>query len=908
MTKEIQILASLIWGASLAVVSAAELKEDFNYSKAELLTAKGGAHSDPFIAESPDPMHTYRWPSPQASDDLQTYALKPVAVSATAPCSGLESLITDTANVTIKGTGRILLDFGVESAAWLEIESPDLCGDVEFGISEYNEYAILNGRHIKKSKPVKVGPNTYRLELNKALYEGVRFGFVHINSFDQPWHITKARVICQVKPTNYNGSFKCSDPMLTKIWYVGAYGVKLNLLKDYYGAILMDRGDRHSWTGDAHPAQAASMVAFANYDFVKHNIDRTSTQYNGIRSYSLYWVLSLLDYYRYTGDTATLQHYIPNVKSKLDDALNVYGKNPRLGYYGWDDRLGAGFENHSCPENQQAYQMLTIRACREFAQALGTHSFQSASSDLPGYTRIASENESYTFDKPTDIAFGAEGRYVYRENVTGTITFNTKNLTDPIFGKLKYGYMKSTKSSQETGDDYLSQADELMQRMRKDDPNWYADFGLHASADAICTEITNSKENKQMFLNAGFNDRLQRLSYSSFNQYWVIQALALMNRYDEAYSSILDLWGGQIQYGGTAFFESFRPTWSEMLGENDAVPNNQSGYTSLCHPWGSGVTKWLTEEVLGIKPRSPGFTTFNIIPNLGRHLTWVEGKVTTPHGEIKASFNVTTGECSITVPAGTTGNFAIPKVEKNITAIKINGKLAWDTKSHPITGIGAAKEDAEFVTFSDVQPGTYQAVVSYTGATPSYDAGPYIYKAPFIKHDKTTQGNWGGVYGKDGYALLNYNGKGKHQVTLPGFCKSINYHRANHANLTLATQDPRAPAADSSNAAARKIGCIHTGNPRACRQRFGVDIAVADNSTYDLALYFVDWDKSGMRLSAEILDLETKELIGPTKYVEDSTNGAYLVYRVTGSCRVSVNHIRGNNATLSALFFDKVTQ
>ena len=824
------------------IAEGATHPSEFNYSKVELLTVEGGAYSDPFIAESPDPMHSYRWPSPQASDDLQTYALKPVAVSATAPCSGLESLCTDKANVTIKGKGRILLDFGVESAAWLEIESPDLSGDVEFGISEYNEYAILNGIHIKKKAPVKIGPNTYRLQLNEALYEGVRFGFVHVNSFDKPWHITKARIICQVKPTNYNGSFKCSDPMLTKIWYVGAYGVKLNLLKDYYGAILMDRGDRHSWTGDAHPAQAASMVAFANYDFVKHNIDRTATQFKGLKSYSLYWVLSLLDYYRYTGDTATFQHYIPNVKAKLKYALNVYGKKPRLGFYGWDDRLGAGFENSDCSENYRAYKMLTIRVCREFAQALGTHSFQ-----------------------------------------------------------------ETSESSLETGDYYLKKADELMQEIRKNDPDWYVDFGLHASADAICTQITNSKENQQMFLNAGFNDRLQRLSYSPFNQYWVIQALALMNRYDEAYSSILDLWGGQIQYGGTTFFESFRPAWGEMLGENDAGPNNQSGFTSLCHPWGGGVTKWLTEEVLGIKPSSPGFKTFDVIPHLGRHLTSVEGKVSTPHGEIKASFNVITGECSIRVPEGTTGNFAIPKVEKNITAIKINGKLAWDTKSHPIPGIGAAKEDAEFVYFINVQPGTYQAFVSYVGTTPSYDAGPYVYRAPFITLDKKTQGNWGGVYGKDGCALFNYHGNGKHQVTMPRFCKSINYHRDHHANLTLATQDPRAPAADSSNAAARKIGCIHTGNPRACRQRFCVDIAVADNSTYDLALYFVDWNKSGMRLSAEILDLETKELIGPTKYVEDSTNGAYLVYRVTGSCRVSVNHIRGDNATLSALFFDKVT-
>ena len=45
----------------------------------------------------------------------------------------------------------------------------------------------------------------------------------------------------------------------------------------------MERSDRHSWTGDAHPSQAASMVAFGNYDFVKQNLFYTSTQFNGIR-------------------------------------------------------------------------------------------------------------------------------------------------------------------------------------------------------------------------------------------------------------------------------------------------------------------------------------------------------------------------------------------------------------------------------------------------------------------------------------------------------------------------------------------------------------------------------------------------------------------------------------------------
>jgi hypothetical protein len=41
-----------------------------------------------------------------------------------------------------------------------------------------------------------------------------------------------------VKPVNYRGSFSASDPELTRIWYTGAYTVKLCLQKDYFGAIL----------------------------------------------------------------------------------------------------------------------------------------------------------------------------------------------------------------------------------------------------------------------------------------------------------------------------------------------------------------------------------------------------------------------------------------------------------------------------------------------------------------------------------------------------------------------------------------------------------------------------------------------------------------------------------------------
>ena len=52
-------------------------------------------------------------------------------------------------------------------------------------------------------------------------------------------------------------------------------------------------------------------------------------------------------------------------------------------------------------------------------------------------------------------------------------------------------------------------------------------------------------------------------------------------------------------------------------------------------------------------------------------------------------------------------------------------------------------------------------------ATPAYQEPPEEYAARFIKEDTTTSGNWGGVYGKDGYALCNYNGAEGDKKSLP---------------------------------------------------------------------------------------------------------------------------------------------
>ncbi|MCR8556718.1 hypothetical protein KXD93_03655 [Mucilaginibacter sp. BJC16-A38] len=785
---------------------------------------------------SPDPVMNYKWKNPKATDGLESYQLRPRSWTASNAASFNTTNFKKNNVITVNGTGDIRFDFGQENAGWLEFDSADLTDSITMSISEYNQPPIYSSTYPPKTLPPKKHGNTYRLELNTELYEGVRFGWIHVRSFSKTWHITNLRLICQVRPTNYNGSFSCSDTLLTRIWYTGAYTVKLNLLKDYLGAILMYRGDRFSWTGDAHPAQAASMVAFGNYDFIKKNIAYTSTQSNGIRSYALYWVLSLIDYYKYTGDTATLKNYIDNACAKLDDAYKVYGTNPNLEYYGWDERLGAGFEHPNIPEPQNSYKMLSIRAWKEFSVAMG----------MCGRTDLRDKYNNYATEK---------------------------------IGALRNSGM------------------------------WYRDFGLHAGADAITTGLLNTGE-KDAIYEKSFTDRVNRISYSPFNQYFVIQAFALMNKYDDALGSVRDLWGGQVKYGGTSFFEDYRPSWNALVGKNGPVPNNQCGFTSLCHPWGAGVTKWLSEEVLGIKPTAPGFATFDIIPHLGRTLTNVSGKTPTLKGNINASFNISTGMCSVSSPAGTIGRIGIPKAGKAITSVKINGVLAWDGSFHSVHGFSGASEDAEFIYFTRMLPGNYKIIAKYSGTTPKYTEPVASYAASYIGIDTTTSGNWGGVYGKDGFALCNYNDNGKDKTSLPSYVSSINYYKVKGNNLprntvwASNTNDRRAPAPDAANSFPRAAACLYAMDADQIGYTFTSTITIKGTHDYKVSLYFVDWDKKGRKIAVEMFDAETSNLVAPVKIVENCVGGAYVTYSYNKSVKFRINVVRGDNPVLSGIFFD----
>ena len=817
-----QVLAQPVFGTS-------PISEPYPY-------VKHGSFSGPSVPESPDPLVSYRWDNINANDGLEIYLMKPKSVSCDneKAFENLNSMTEDSVHITVMGIGSIKVDFGVECAAWLEFDSPDCPGNVEMSISEFNQPAIN-----KTKVPIKYG-NTYRLELNEELYEGMRFGWINVKSFSKKWHITGIRAVCQVKPTNYKGSFSCSDTLLNKIWHTSAYSVKIAQCKDYFGAILMDRGDRMSWTGDAHTTQAAALAAFGNYDFIKRNIDNTSEQDNGIKSYALYWVLSLIDYYFYTGDSKTMGKYINNACAKLDKAYDIFGTDPNLRFYGWDERLGAGFEIWFRPsaECQNAYKMLSIRTWKEFADAMEK--------------------------------------------------FGRNDLRDK----------------------YFAWATEKMNSLQKE-KNWLSEYGMHAAADAVCTGLLSRDQNDEIF-NKHFTDRVNRVSFSPFNQYFIIQALARLGKHDDAISTMRDLWGGMINYGGTTTFEVFRPSWNDFLGTNDPVPNNQCGITSLCHPWGAGPVKWLNEEVLGIKPVLPGFKSFNVIPHLGSTIKKVSGKTPIPSGDIYASFDLDSGFCFLSCPPGISGTIGIPKAGKKIKKIEINGKSAPGSFSGRMNNAGVLHEDKDYVYFSDLLQGDYKFKVKYEGETPGYDEPVYEYPAQFVSDDNFTKGNWEGKYGNDGFVLCNYYGNGKDEKQLPSYISSIDFFRVFPRNekhvpdntvWEMGTLDIRALSRGNGDNEIRNATSYSNSGTT-----MTTTIQVDGTKNYQVALYFVDWNNEGLKQAVEMFDAETLNMIAPVKMVDNFNGGKYLIYTYNKSVKFRIDNIMGSRISLSGIFFDQAPQ
>jgi pro-kumamolisin-like protein len=159
--------------------------------------------------------------------------------------------------------------------------------------------------------------------------------------------------------------------------------------------------------------------------------------------------------------------------------------------------------------------------------------------------------------------------------------------------------------------------------------------------------------------------------------------------------------------------------------------------------------------------------------------------------------------------------------------------------------------------------------------------------ANFVAADTTTQGNWHGVYGLDGFSIANDS------QSIPAYA-TFAVQNAFTYTWVPSTTDPRA----LQNGA----GTDRLASTWYLSGTFTYDVNLTDGNPHQFALYAVDWDLNGRTETVQIVDANTNAVLD-TRTLSSFSNGVYLVWNVTGHVKVNVTWTSGINAVVSGVFF-----
>ena len=200
------------------------------------------------------------------------------------------------------------------------------------------------------------------------------------------------------------------------------------------------------------------------------------------------------------------------------------------------------------------------------------------------------------------------------------------------------------------------------------------------------------------------------------------------------------------------------------------------------------------------------------------------------------------------------------------------------------------------ITDLELTPGTQN--VEHLNKNQRMDFAEVKASATFIKTDTTTQGNWIGAYGSEGYNIIGnaVNYPLNTQVTPEG-----NYYDSwwTTTNSSIALQKATSPSD-------RITAYWHSGwtDPNF----FTLDLNMPDCNSHNIAMYFLESDMFTNVYSdkIEIFDAATGSLLS-TQSASSFSKGKYLVWNIKGHVHISFTKSGYANAVLSGLFFDPAT-
>ncbi|MGH9615095.1 MAG: alpha-L-rhamnosidase C-terminal domain-containing protein [Acidobacteriaceae bacterium] len=416
-------------------------------------------------------------------------------------------------------------------------------------------------------------------------------------------------------PVQYRGSFESSDPLLNRIWEVGAYTAHLCMQEDIWDAPKRDRG---RWAGDLEVSSRVINDVFADHFLMQDTMTRLigdapiKAHVNHIPGYSASWISEETQYYLHNGSLSYLQGLHERLVQLLNymdtdlNAENLYvNKTKAWPFVDWSPDL-----HSDTPEARRATQFEFYLAYRDGAFLL---------------RQLGDTANAEHFEQRAALLKEASQKYLLDSSAD---TYGPRWQTNAmaVFSGVA-------------------------------DPSQYAPIW-----DRVLSTVDTTK--------------YTALVMTPYYNYYIISAMAETGHRARALGWIRKYWGGMIAEGATSFWEGYYPSWPKANFHTSLQADDGSGYyVSLAHGWSAGPTAWLMEQILGIQPTAGGFSEVTIRPDLVG-LSWAKGAEPTPHGLLQVSLRQAQGlETVIDVPAGVKATVLVP-ITHSSQRVLVNGNVA----------------------------------------------------------------------------------------------------------------------------------------------------------------------------------------------------------------------------------------
>jgi hypothetical protein len=509
-----------------------------------------------------------------------------------------------------EGDARILLDFGDEVVGYHEFELDAGPGGAGTVLDVHNFEFIQRDGLINLAEGMN---NTFRYTCRPGcqryrtfVRRGFRYSWISVRNQRAPLRLRAVRMINNTYPVLRQGDFRCSDPVIERIWHVGARSVRACSEDTYTDCPTYEQT---LWVGDARNEALVDLVANGDprlsrrcWMLSARSLERSPLVECHVPSgwkailpaWTFLWMRWAEEHFRLTGDRETALEML----DWLDrNARGIEQRLDRRGLFvikAWNmfDWAPMATPTDGIVTHQNCLAVLGLRQTSGLARALGRPALARRWEALAG--RISRAVNTHLWDPRKRAyldALMADGK------------------PSPVFSQQTHtaAYISG-----------VAQGD----RARR------------------CRAIISKAP--RGFVTAG----------SPFFMFFLLEALEREGRFTELLDTVRNYWGPQIEEGATTFYEMYHPKARRKT-------------RSHCHGWSAAPTYFLSQHALGVQPLTPGYGTVRVAPRPGR-MTWAQGRVPTPRGVVEVRWVREKGRFTLdlVLPPDTPARIELPAAGK----------------------------------------------------------------------------------------------------------------------------------------------------------------------------------------------------------------------------------------------------